>query len=194
VTVAGLVLAAGEGRRLGGPKAELVIDGERLVDRAVRVLHEAGCTPVYVVAGAAPLAALASSGAARVIVVDNPDWRSGMASSVRKGLAAVHEDAAVIMVVDTPGIGAEVVRRLVVAHEAGATAVVATYGGAPRNPVLLARQHFADVSALAVGDVGARAFLAAHPDLVTRVECSDVGDPADIDTPDDVRRGGPPSP
>jgi CTP:molybdopterin cytidylyltransferase MocA len=186
VTVAGLVLAAGEGRRLGGPKAVLVIDGERLVDRAVRVLHEAGCTPVYVVAGAAPLAEVASSAASPVVVIDNPDWQTGMGSSVRAGLAAVVEEAAVVMVVDTPGIGADVVRRLVDAYAAGATAVVATYGGAARNPVLLARRHFADVSALAVGDVGARAFLAAHPDVVTRVECADVADPADIDTPDDL--------
>ena len=186
MTVAGLVLAAGEGRRLGGPKATLMIDGERLVDRAVRVLHDAGCTPVYVVAGAAPLVDLRSS----VTVVDNPDWPTGMGSSVRRGLAAVAEDAVVIMVVDTPGIGAAVVRRLVDANAGGATAVVATYGGAPRNPVLLARQHFPDAAELAVGDVGARAFLAAHPGLVTRVECSDIGDPADIDTPDDVRRGG----
>jgi nicotine blue oxidoreductase len=194
VRVAGLVLAAGEGRRLGGPKALRVIDGERLVDRAVRVLHDAGCTPVYVVAGAASLAELASSTPAPVIVVDNPEWQTGMASSLRAGLVAVQEDAAVIMVVDTPGIGPEVVRRLVGAHDAGASAVVATYGGAPRNPVLLARRHFADASALAVGDVGARTFLAAHPDLVRRVECSDVGDPADIDTPDDVRGGRPSSP
>ena len=94
------------------------------------------------------------------------------------------------MVVDTPGIGAAAVRRLIDAYAAGATAVVATYDGAPRNPVLLAREHFAEVSALAVSDVGARAFLAARPDVVTHVECSDVADPADIDTPDDMRRGG----
>ena len=49
---AGLVLAAGEGRRFGGPKAPYVLDGERLVDRAVRVLREAGCDPVVVVLGA----------------------------------------------------------------------------------------------------------------------------------------------
>jgi CTP:molybdopterin cytidylyltransferase MocA len=186
VTVAGVVLAAGEGRRVGGPKAVLVINGERLVDRAIRVLHEAGCAPVYVVAGAAPLTEFASGTAAPVIVVDNPDWQTGMGSSVRAGLCAVVEEAAVVMVVDTPGIGADVVRRLVDAYAAGATAVVATYDGAPRNPVLLARQHFADVAALAVGDVGARAFLSARPDVVTRVECADVADPADIDTPDDL--------
>jgi CTP:molybdopterin cytidylyltransferase MocA len=191
VTVAGLVLAAGEGRRLGQPKALLEIDGERLVDRAVRVLHEAGCTPVYVVAGAAPLADVRARTAAPVSVVDNPDWPTGMGSSVRRGLAAVTENAVVIMVVDTPGIGAAAVRRLVEAHAAGATAVVATYDGAARNPVLLTREHFADVIALAMGDVGARAFLAARPDVVTHVECSDVADAYDIDTPDDLRRGGP---
>jgi CTP:molybdopterin cytidylyltransferase MocA len=187
VTVAGLVLAAGEGRRLGRPKALLEIDGERLVDRAVRVLHEAGCSPVYVVAGAAPLADVPEGASGPVCLVDNPDWSTGMGSSVRRGLASVGEEAVVVMVVDTPGIGPTAVRRLVDAYAAGATVAVATYGGAPRNPVLIAREHFADVSALAVDDVGARAFLAARPDVVTAVECSDVADPADIDTLDDLR-------
>ena len=191
MTVAGLVLAAGESRRLGRPKALLEIDGERLVDRAVRVLHEAGCTTVYVVAGAAPLGEVHERASGPVKVVDNPEWPTGMGSSVRRGLASVTEAAVVIMVVDTPWIGAAVVRRLIDAHTAGATAAVATYDGAPRNPVLLARVHFADVSALAIGDVGARAFLATHPDVVTYVECSDVADPFDIDTPEDLRRGGP---
>jgi CTP:molybdopterin cytidylyltransferase MocA len=187
VTVAGLVLAAGEGRRLGRPKALLEVDGERLVDRAVRVLHEAGCTPVYVVAGAAPLEDVVAHGSGPVIVVDNPDWSTGMGSSVRHGLAAVGEEAVVVMVVDTPGIGAVAVRRLIDAFAAGASVAVATYGGAPRNPVLIAREHFADVGVLAVGDVGARAFLAARPDVVTPVECSDVADPSDIDTLEELR-------
>ena len=68
------------------------------------------------------------------------------------------------MLVDTPGIGPAVVRRLVAAHDDGATVVVATYDGAPRNPVLLAREHWAEVGRLAVGDVGARAFLSAYPE------------------------------
>jgi CTP:molybdopterin cytidylyltransferase MocA len=186
VTVAGLVLAAGEGRRLGRPKALLEIDGERLVDRAVRVLQEAGCSPVYVVAGATPLEDVAHA-SPPVRVVDNPDWATGMGSSVRCGLAEVGEEAVVVMVVDTPGIGALAVRRLVDAFAAGATVAVATYGGAPRNPVLVAREHFADAMALAVGDVGARAFLAARPDVVTAVECSDVADPSDIDTLEELR-------
>jgi CTP:molybdopterin cytidylyltransferase MocA len=194
VTVAGLVLAAGDSRRLGRPKALLEIDGERLVDRAVRVLHEAGCTTVYVVAGAAPLGEVSAHASGPVTVVDNPEWPTGMGSSVRRGLASVTEEAVVIMVVDTPGIGPAVVRRLIDAHSAGATAAGATYDGAPRNPVLLTREHFAAVSALAVDDVGARAYLATRPDVVTQVECSDVADPCDIDTPEDLRRGGPGQP
>jgi CTP:molybdopterin cytidylyltransferase MocA len=120
------VLAAGEGRRLGQPKAMLEFDGERLVDRTVRVLVEAGCTPVYVVAGAAPLVDVAQV-SPPVCVVDNPDWSTGMGSSVRRGLAAVGEEAVVVMVVDTPGIGAVAVRRLIDAFVAGATVAVATY-------------------------------------------------------------------
>lgn len=182
--VAGLVLAAGEGRRLGGPKALVEHRGERLVDRAVRTLRAGGCDPVVVVAGAAPLDVAGAS------VVDNPDWASGMASSLRTGLGALpaEAEAVVIALVDQPGIGAEPVRRLVAAYDGGAEVGVATYGGRPRNPVLLARRHWAEVAALAVGDVGARAFLRAHPERVTPVECGDTGDPTDIDTQADLER------
>lgn len=189
MSIAGLVLAAGESRRLGRPKALLELGGETLLARAVRVLREGGCADVRVVTGGLPLAV---PGAA---VVDNPDWASGMGSSLRAGLAATSAEAVVLMVVDTPGIGPDVVRRLRRAHRDGATVVVATYGGEPRNPVLIARRHWPEVIELAVGDVGARAFLHRHPELVRSVECGDIADPADIDTPDDLARllgeGGP---
>jgi nicotine blue oxidoreductase len=183
VNVTGLVLAAGEGRRIGTPKSVLEVGGRRLVDRAVDVLREAGLTDVLVVAGARSLDVPGAQ------VVDNPDWLSGMGSSLRAGLAALpaESEAVVVMLVDTPGLGPAVVRRLVAAHDEGAPVVVATYDGAPRNPVLLAREHWPEVGRLAIGDVGARAFLSAYPELVTYVECGDVGDPSDIDTPEDLR-------
>jgi nicotine blue oxidoreductase len=184
VNVTGLVLAAGEGRRLGTPKSVLEVGGRRLVDRAVDVLHEAGLADVVVVAGARSLDVPGAR------VVDNPDWASGMGSSLGAGLAAMpaEGDAVVVMLVDTPGLGPTVVRRLIAAHDKGAKVVVATYDGEPRNPVLLAREHWAEVGRLAAGDVGARAFLSAYPELVTYVECGDVGDPSDVDTPEDLRR------
>jgi CTP:molybdopterin cytidylyltransferase MocA len=183
VSIAGLVLAAGESRRLGRPKALLEVGGETLLARAVRVLREGGCADVLVVSGGTRLVVPGAK------MLDNPDWATGMGSSLRVGLTAIpRADAVVIMVVDTPGIGADVVRRLRRAHRDGATAVVATYDGEPRNPVLLARRHWAEVIELAVGDMGARAFLARHPELVRQVECGDIADPADIDTPDDLAR------
>lgn len=186
--VGGLVLAAGEGRRFGRPKALVELAGETLLDRAVRVLIEGGCgQPVVAVVGAIELPDRQPVEPAHRLVV-NPDWRTGMGSSLRVGLAACPEPAVVLMVVDTPGIGPEVVRRLVSAYEDGASVAVATYGGERRNPVLIARDHWAVVTSLAVGDVGARPFLVAHPELVTPVECADIGDPTDVDTPADLAR------
>jgi nicotine blue oxidoreductase len=65
---------------------------------------------------------------------------------------------------------------------------VAGYDGQPRNPVLIARPHWAEVIAAAVGDTGARAFLRARPELVTLVECGDTGRADDVDTPEDLER------
>ncbi|TXK43943.1 nucleotidyltransferase family protein [Nonomuraea sp. C10] len=177
--MAGLLLAAGEGSRLGRPKALLELAGERLVDRGVRLLEEGGCHPVVVVLGAATVQVRGA------VAVRNPDWRSGMGSSLRAGLAALPAEsrAVVIALVDQPLVRAEAVRALIAS---GAGVAVATYGGRRRNPVLIERRHFAEVAALARGDVGARPFLAAHPELVTEVPCA--GDPADIDTPGDLAR------
>ena len=96
--------------------------------------------------------------------------------------------AVVVVLADQPLVGAEAVTRLIAAYRAGATVAVATYGGKPRNPVLLAREHWPEVAELATGDSGARTFLRARPELVTSIECGDVGRPDDIDTPDDLAR------
>ena len=180
MSVAGLVLAAGAGRRFGQPKATVEVAGRRLVDRAVGTLRAGGCDPVYVVSGAVDL------DVANARVVPNSDWPSGLGSSLRAGLAASEDDAVVISLVDQPGIGTEVVRRLLAVWRDGASVAVATYDGYPRNPVLIAREHWPEVSRLAVGEVGARPFLAARPDLVWLVECGDVADPADIDVRADL--------
>ena len=182
--VAGVLLAAGEGKRLGTPKALVELGGRRLVDRAAGLLREGGAAPVLVVTGAAPVTVPG------VIGVPNPDWRTGMGSSLAAGLRALPGDctAAVIALVDQPLIGADVVRRLLSAHQAGAELAVAAYRGRARNPVLLGRGHWAGVLAAADGDTGARPYLRARPDLVTLVECADVGRPDDVDTPEDLAR------
>ena len=96
--------------------------------------------------------------------------------------------AVVVALADQPLVGAEAVARLIAAYRDGATVAVAAYDGQARNPVLLARECWADVIAMATGDQGARTFLRARPNLVTVVECGDTGRPDDIDTPADLAR------
>lgn len=177
---AGVILAAGAGQRFGRPKAEVRYAGERLVDRAVRLLSAGGCARVIVVAGAVTLRV---NGA---VVVHNPDWPTGMGSSLTTGLRAVHESAAVVVPVDMPWLGADSVRRIL---HCGARLAVATYRNRPGHPVLLGAEYFTAVEAEAVGDTGARRFLAAHPGLVRYVPCDGTGYPDDVDTPEDLRRG-----
>jgi CTP:molybdopterin cytidylyltransferase MocA len=93
-----------------------------------------------------------------------------------------------VALADQPLVGAEAVARLIAAYRDGATVAVAAYDGQARNPVLLARECWAEVIAMATGDQGARTFLRARPDLVTVVECGDTGRPDDIDTPADLAR------
>lgn len=184
VRIAGVLLAAGDGSRLGRPKALVEIDGQTLASRAAAMLRTGGADPVIAVVGAA---AVTMPG---VLVVHNPDWRTGMGSSMAAGLAAVpdHCQAAVLALADQPLVGPVAVQRLIRAYRDGARVVVAGYGGQPRNPVLIGREYWPQAVALAVGDVGARPFLRAHPELVTLVECGDTGRPDDIDTQDDLDR------
>jgi nicotine blue oxidoreductase len=178
------LLAAGEGSRFGQPKALVELDGQTLAERGVNTLLAGGAAPIFVVTGAAPVEL------DRIHTVYNRQWRTGMGSSLRVGLRALPPDvdAVVVALADQPLVGAEAVARLITAYQAGATVAVAAYEGKPRNPVLLAREHWPEVIATATGDQGARAFLRARPDLVTLIECGDTGRPDDIDTTADLDR------
>ena len=187
--VAGLVLAAGGGSRYGSPKALVRLRGRLLVERAADLLAAGGCDPVVVVLGAAADQVLAAAWLPRagVRTVVNPDWPTGMGSSLRVGLAAVpaEAEAVVVTLVDTPGLGPESVRRLVAAGGPDGAAQ-ATYGGRRGHPVLLGRTVITEVAAAATGDRGAGPWLAAHPERVRLVPCDGTGDPRDVDVPDDL--------
>jgi CTP:molybdopterin cytidylyltransferase MocA len=161
-------------------------EGERLVDRAVRLLRAGGCDPVIVVLGAwegqVPGAA----------VVHNPEWADGMGSSLCVGLDAVAEVAAaepvdrvVITLVDLIGLTEDAVARLT---RCDARLAAAAYDGRRGHPVLIGREHFAGVMASAVGDRGAREYLRDRE--VTLVEVSDVAAPDDLDVPPSRHCGG----
>lgn len=200
MSVAGLVLAAGGGQRMGRPKALLETDGESWLVLAVSALERAGCSPVLVTLGA-------EADAARALVpptahvVEVPDWEDGMGESLRQGLDAVDAlapdvDAVVVTLVDLPGLRASAVARVVAAvgadtldgadargpaGRAARTALAqAHYDGGPGHPVLLGREHWAPLRATLHGDAGARGYLRAHAALA--VDCTDLGGGDDVDS------------
>lgn len=188
--VAGLLLAAGGGRRLGGrPKALLEHRGGLLADHAVRTLREGGCGPLHVVLGASADEVRARAELPGCTVTVNPGWAEGMGSSLRAGLSALAgsgADAVLVLLVDQPGIGPEAVARVRSAYRSRTGLAAASYAGERGHPVLFGADLWADIAAGAVGDQGARAYLRAHRDAITLVECSDVAQAYDIDTAEDL--------
>lgn len=183
-----MVLAAGAGRRFGKPKALVDYGGTLLVDRTAKVLADAGCDPVLVVLGAAADEVRERAELANVTTVLNPDWPTGMGSSLRTALEALQDSeapAALILPVDMPGIGPEAVRRVAELTSPDALAA-ASHDGRRSHPVLLGREHWTGAAASATGDAGARDYLKQR--TVTMVSCDDVSDGFDVDRPEDLHR------
>jgi len=178
-TLTGIVLAAGAGSRLGRPKALMrTTDGEPWVARAARLLRAAGCDHVLVVLGAAAAEATALVPAGTdILVVEN--WADGMGESLRQALCATLADAALITLVDLPGLPLEVAARILAVSIDDNTLTQAIFGGVPGHPVLIGSAHWAAIIPTLVGDHGARGYLVAHG--VVEVECGDLFDGHDID-------------
>ncbi|WP_411286283.1 NTP transferase domain-containing protein [Lapillicoccus sp.] len=179
-SVVGVLLAAGAGRRFGGPKAlARDDDGTSWLLRSVQALGP--CAEIVVVLGAEAerAAALLPMSVARIRA---DDWADGMGASLRSGLTALAEtshDAALVSLVDLPDVDAAVVARLAAAAGGPDVLARAAYDGVPGHPVLLGRDHWAGVVETASGDRGARDYLAAHE--VALVECGDLATGVDVD-------------
>jgi molybdenum cofactor cytidylyltransferase/nicotine blue oxidoreductase len=166
------------------PKALVEYEGSLLVERAVRTAR-AVCDPVLVVLGARAVEVWQRADLDRATVLANRNWESGMASSLRTGLDGLRGwpgrvDAALVTLVDMPGMTPVALQRLAALAAPDALAV-ATYDGVRGHPVLLGREHWAGVVETATGDEGARRYLAAHH--VAEVDCTGVADPVDLDVP-----------
>jgi molybdenum cofactor cytidylyltransferase len=182
VTIAAIVLAAGEGSRFAGPTHKLLAPfrGRPLWTWAVDAALTAGFDATYVVTGAVDLP-VGSPG----IVVRNETWASGQATSLGAGVAAAAaagHDAIVIGLGDQPLIAADAWQA--VASATGTPIAVASFDGERRPPVRLAAEVWPLLPTS--GDDGARVLMRERPDLVTAVPCS--GEPVDIDTVEDLER------
>ncbi len=177
IASAGLVLAAGEARRFGGPKQLAELDGRPLIEHALSALADLERVVVVLGARAEEIRAGADLGRAEVIVCS--DWADGMSASLRRGLDALAGAAEVVITLaDQPFITAAVVARVRAAPGAAARAV---YGGSPGHPVVIRRPLLERAGELR-GDAGFRDLLGG----AAEVECSDLADPRDIDTRDDL--------
>jgi CTP:molybdopterin cytidylyltransferase MocA len=189
--ILGILLAAGAGRRAGGPKALRVdADGTSWLERSIKVLRDGGCDATIVVLGREAARArdlIASSTLAAdpaITLVDAPDWQQGMGSSLRTGLLAAQSvpwQAVLVHLVDLPDVTTQVVRRLIQQAPPGtATLARATYGGQPGHPVLIGRDHLASIMVGLTGDSGAKSYLLQHG--AHSVECGDLASGQDHDT------------
>jgi CTP:molybdopterin cytidylyltransferase MocA len=185
--VAGLVLAAGAGARFGGRKQLALLDGRPLLEHALAAMASAPVEPVAVVLGAdaGEIAAAVDMHGAEPIVCQ--EWDEGQSASLRMGIEALeHAGAGAVVVTlgDQPRIAPAAIAAIVAARAPGeADAVRATYDGTPGHPVLLERSLFDAVRGLR-GDTGARDVLRSA--RVLDVPCDGLGDPADVDTPEDL--------
>jgi len=174
---AGVLLAAGAGTRYGIPKV-LAEQGEWL-RAGVRALVGGGCEDVVVVLGAAIVDVPEP---ARAVIAD--DWADGLSASLRAGLSAVQTgpaEYAVLHTVDTPDVGADVVRRVLDAARSSPSGLArARYGATPGHPVVVSRRHWPELLDRLSGDEGARPFLQGRTDVVS-VDCADLATGQDID-------------
>ncbi len=188
--VAALVLAAGQSRRMGAANKLLIeIEGVSMVARVAAAALSSKAETVLVVTGHEADDIGAALAGMNVTLVHNPDYAEGLSSSLAAGLAALPDDieAAVICLGDMPWTGAAVIDSLIAAFDParGRAICLPTHRGRRGNPVLWARDFFAEIRSIE-GDQGARRLIDEHAELVHEVECDNEGVLRDVDAAKDA--------
>jgi molybdenum cofactor cytidylyltransferase len=183
--IVSVVLAAGAGRRFGGRKQLALLAGRPLVEHALAAAAAASTAWTLLVLGSDAEEIERGIELGRATTIRCPDWEKGQGASLRCGLAALGPDvaAALISLGDEPFVSPEAARRVIAARHDGAGALRATYSGRPGHPVLIERALFERLIATPP-DLKPATFLRTAG--VVSVDCSDLGDPADVDTPEQL--------
>ncbi len=185
--IAALVLAAGRSRRMGAANKLLMkIEGAPMVARVAAAALASNAETVLVVTGHEAEAVGAVLANMNVTLVHNPDYGSGLSSSLASGLAALPDDidGAVICLGDMPWIGAAVIDSLIDGFD-GQGICLPTHRGRRGNPVLWARRYFSEIQSIE-GDKGARGLIEQYEDVVHEVPWDDDSVLRDIDTSRDA--------
>jgi molybdenum cofactor cytidylyltransferase len=188
----GILLAAGESRRMGYPKPLLRLGSRTFIEILVSAMLPGVARLIVVVGARAGAVRGAISLDPRVAVVENPDYLRGQLSSIKVALAHVRPDAAgaLIHLADHPMVRADTFAAVIDGYRrSGGRIAIARYQGRRGHPVLFSRELFGELAA-APEDQGARVVVAADPARVTYVDVDDAGVVTDLDTPEDLERAG----
>jgi molybdenum cofactor cytidylyltransferase len=189
--ISGILLAAGESRRMGSPKALLSYQGQTFIERICTAFLSAGVDELVVVLGAhadALRPALPSHPALRTVV--NARYFQGQLSSLMVGIGALSPDseAAVVNLVDHPLVSSATIKALIDSFRASPLPIlIASHQGRRGHPVLFSSQVYGEILAAPL-DQGAKVVVRKNPSRVREVQLDDPGILADIDTPEDYKR------
>jgi molybdenum cofactor cytidylyltransferase len=192
----GILLAAGESRRMGYPKALLQIDGQTYLARLAAGMLTAVDRLLVVIGAHAARVRCAVPNDTRISIVENQNFARGQLSSLKAGIAALgpSSQAVVIHLVDHPMVQAATFRVIVGQAQNGrAPIVVARFNGRRGHPVLFDRGVFAELTNTP-DDLGARAVVNADGARVSYCDVDDPGVVLDLDTPDELAAAGLPAP
>lgn len=188
--VAGIVLAAGEGRRMGKLKQSLPVRGKSMLETVVDTALASSLHRVVVVLGHGAERLVPLLGRRPVTVIINREFHDGQATSLQAGLRELtpESDAALFLLGDQPLLSRETVDNIVAAcQHTNAPIIAPIYGGKRGNPVLFGRELFPLIEGLK-GDTGARGILTGHPDMLFSLPVADPKILFDVDTEADYRR------
>lgn len=185
-----IILAAGRSARLGSPKQLLSYQGKNLLQHTIDAAHESQAGPIVVVLGSDMDEIAGRLDPIHLTIVKNPNWESGMASSVACGINTMNNlypdtEAVILMVCDQPFVNAKLLKDLInKQEESGSSIVASSYENIQGTPALFHKKHFDELSALN-GDTGARSLIKRYAESIEAIPF-DLGS-IDIDTIEDYR-------
>ena len=171
-SIAGVILAAGMSRRLGSPKAEYIYEGERLIDRAVRLFQEVGISEIYVITGSW------NGEVQNAQKIFNPNFEEGISSSLQVAFTNLDVEKVCITLVDLIGISATAIERLVNCEQ---DLAIAHFDDHSQPPLIVHQRFFEEFREQLRGDVGLKQILKNHQE-VARIYIGDIATDQDLDT------------
>lgn len=190
--ISAILLAAGESRRMGQPKQLLEWQGKPLLLHVLENLIRSSADEIILVLGREAKKIRKSLPEFPIKIVVNPDYQTGMASSLRQGLLAMDpgSEAFLVLLADQPGIGPEMIDRVIRGFRQADPSrgiVRPVYRGLPGHPVLIGARYLQEALQLH-GDVGARRILMNHPEDILEIEVDQDAVLMDMDTPEEYRK------